>query len=227
MSEDSGADRRVRPVALCSGRRQTGVDGGARRPDARGRGARRGAPGYKPIRLSELTDHRPQGTSIHLSMLSRKGRAVVLIDVACCSRGRSGGRGSRRWNGRASWATADPAPCDSRSEAQWRCARSFRGRFPGPRSSPTFSHRNGMARIWQLTRASSSVSVSPRGDRPLTPTRSSPRRFAALPGRFQDGGRPIAVLLRQRPADEPAEYRAPMVPVAGARRATMLPQPFP
>ena len=31
--------------------------------------------------------------------------------------------------------------------------------------------------------------ISPRGDRPLTPTRSSPRRFAALPGRFQDGGR--------------------------------------
>ena len=109
---------------------------------------------------------------------------------ACCSRGRSGGRGSRRWNGRASRATADPAPCDSRSEAQWRCARSIRARLSGRGcSSPTFSHRNGMARIWQLTLASSSVSVSPRGDRPLTPTRSSPRRFAALPGRFQDGGR--------------------------------------
>ena len=56
----------------------------------------------------------------------------------------------------------------------------------GPDSSPTFSHRNGMARIWSLTLASSSASAC------LTLTRSSPRRVAASLGLLptpQDAGR--------------------------------------
>ena len=60
------------------------------------------------------------------------------------------------------------------------------------------------------------------------PVETEPPRRLAWIAADAPGWRQIdAMLLRQRNADEQAEYRAPMVPAAGARRAAMLRQPCP
>ena len=67
----------------------------------------------------------------------------------------------------------------------------------------------------------------PAGRPPLDTDPVEPAPLRRLAWTFPGWRQIDAVLLRQRPADEPAEYRAPMVPVAGARRAAMLCQPLP